>query len=156
MPGEQAPALDAVTVDYAARSGTALSRTDFFAATCSLTFRAGELEKTIRVDVPGDSEDEGDESFSVDLTNPVGASFGGGNRSLSAIGVTISQPPNVAYSGAALEPPITVTVEFVKSEMADSASLMPGARRAEGRCVTFVARDMPEAYRAFRSMVGLA
>ena len=36
------------------------------------------------------------------------------------------------------------------------ASLMPGARRAEGRCVTFVARDMPEAYRAFRSMVGLA
>ncbi len=55
-----------------------------------------------------------------------------------------------------LEPPITVTVEFVKSEMADTASLMPGARRAEGRCVTFVARDMPEAYRAFRSLVGLA
>ncbi len=55
-----------------------------------------------------------------------------------------------------LEPPITVTVEFVKSEMADAASLMPGAQRAEGRCVTFVARDMPEAYRAFRSLVGLA
>ena len=81
-----APALDAVTVDYAARSGTALSRTDFYATTGSLTFLAGELEKTIRVYVPGDSEDEGDESFSVDLTNPVGASFGGGNRSLSAIG----------------------------------------------------------------------
>jgi len=65
----------------------------------------------------------------------------------------LSEPPPKPFR---LEPPVTVTVEFVKSEMADAASLMPGASRAEGRCVTFVARDMPEAYRAFRSMVGLA
>ena len=65
----------------------------------------------------------------------------------------LSEPPPRPFR---LEPPITVTVEFVKSEMADAASLMPGARRTEGRCVTLVARDMPEAYRAFRSLVGLA
>ena len=52
--------------------------------------------------------------------------------------------------------PITVTVEFVKSEMADAAMLMPGARRDEGKQVSFDAADMPEAYRAFRSLVGLA
>jgi D-amino peptidase len=64
-----------------------------------------------------------------------------------------SEPPPRPFR---LEPPITVTVEFVKSEMADAASLMPGARRAEGKRVEFVARDMPEAYRAFQSLVGLA
>jgi D-amino peptidase len=55
-----------------------------------------------------------------------------------------------------LQPPITVTVEFVRSQMADAAALMPGARRSEGKRVEFVARDMPEAYRAFRALVGLA
>jgi D-amino peptidase len=55
-----------------------------------------------------------------------------------------------------LATPVTVTVEFVKSQMADAASLMPGACRVDGKKVEFVARDMPEAYRAFRSMVGLA
>jgi D-amino peptidase len=55
-----------------------------------------------------------------------------------------------------LATPITVTVEFVRSHMADAAALMPGASRCEGKRVEFVARDMPEAYRAFRSMVGLA
>lgn len=55
-----------------------------------------------------------------------------------------------------LTAPITVTIEFVKSQMADAACLMPGARRAEGKRVQFVARDMPEAYRAFRSMVTIA
>ncbi|MGE5603254.1 MAG: M55 family metallopeptidase [Nitrososphaerales archaeon] len=52
--------------------------------------------------------------------------------------------------------PITVTVEFIRSQMADEASLMPGARRVEGKKVEYVARDMPEAYLAFRAMVGLA
>jgi D-aminopeptidase len=55
-----------------------------------------------------------------------------------------------------LQTPITVSVEFVKSEMADDAAILPAARRGEGKVVEFVARDMPEAYRAFRSLVGLA
>jgi D-amino peptidase len=52
--------------------------------------------------------------------------------------------------------PITVAVEYVKSEMADDAAILPGARRGDGKIVEFVAQDMPEAYRAFRSLVGLA
>jgi D-amino peptidase len=55
-----------------------------------------------------------------------------------------------------LAAPIAVTIEFVKSQMADSACLMPGACRVDGKKVEFVARDMPEAYRAFRSMVSMA
>ncbi len=55
-----------------------------------------------------------------------------------------------------LEPPITVTVAFGHSEMADAAAIMPGAQRLEGKRVQFIAQDMPEAYRAFRALVGLA
>jgi D-amino peptidase len=52
--------------------------------------------------------------------------------------------------------PITVAIEYVKSEMADAAAVLPGARRADGKVVEFVASDMPDAYRAFRALVGLA
>jgi D-amino peptidase len=55
-----------------------------------------------------------------------------------------------------LQAPITVTVEFVKSEQADAAAIMPGARRGSGKQVEFIAADMPEAYRAFRSLVSIA
>jgi D-amino peptidase len=55
-----------------------------------------------------------------------------------------------------LQGPVTVAVEYVKSEMADDAAILPGAQRAEAKVVEFIARDMHEAYRAFRSLVGLA
>ena len=64
----------------------------------------------------------------------------------------LSEPPPQPFR---LAPPLTVTVEFVKTEMADSAALMPGAHREDGRRVSYVARNMPEAYRAFRSLVEL-
>ncbi len=51
--------------------------------------------------------------------------------------------------------PVTVAVDFNQSEMADRAALMPGARRA-GRTVEATLPDMPEAYRAFRTLLALA
>ena len=55
-----------------------------------------------------------------------------------------------------LTPPITVAVEFIRSEMADAAAILPGAERIGGKRVAFMAEDMPMAYHAFRSLVGLA
>ena len=40
--------------------------------------------------------------------------------------------------------------------MADAAAILPGAQRTGGKRVEFTAPDMPAAYRAFRSLVGLA
>ena len=51
--------------------------------------------------------------------------------------------------------PVTVAVEFIRSEMADAASLLPGARRA-GKRIEVTAADMAAGYRAFRALVGLA
>ena len=55
-----------------------------------------------------------------------------------------------------IQPPVTVAVEFVRSEMADAAQVLPGARRPAGKRIEVVADDMPAAYRAFRATVGLA
>ncbi len=55
-----------------------------------------------------------------------------------------------------LKPPITVTVEFSQSVMADRVIIIPGADRIGERRVQFVADDMLVAYRAFRSLVALA
>jgi D-amino peptidase len=52
--------------------------------------------------------------------------------------------------------PVTVAVEFMTSGMADSAALVPGARRLEARKVEITSPDMPTAYGAFRSMIGMA
>lgn len=55
-----------------------------------------------------------------------------------------------------LTAPIGVAVAFIRSEMADGAAIMPGARRTGGKRVEYTAEDMPTAYRAFRSLVALA
>lgn len=51
--------------------------------------------------------------------------------------------------------PVTIGVEFIRSEMADAASLLPGARRS-GKLIEVTAEDMPSAYRAARALIGLA
>ena len=55
-----------------------------------------------------------------------------------------------------LQSPVRVAIEFVQSEMADGAVLLPGAQRAEGKRIEFSADDMPAAYRLFRAAVMLA
>lgn len=55
-----------------------------------------------------------------------------------------------------VEPPITMVLEFVQSEMADKAMIMPGAARLEDRKVQYLADDMVAIYFAFRTLLALA
>ncbi len=55
-----------------------------------------------------------------------------------------------------LEPPVTLAVEFVTSDMADRAAILPEANRLEGKRVELVAGDVVLAYRSFRALVALA
>lgn len=52
--------------------------------------------------------------------------------------------------------PVELGVEFLYSEMADKAVLLPGSQRTDGRKITFTAPDMPAAYQGFRAAVTLA
>jgi D-amino peptidase len=51
--------------------------------------------------------------------------------------------------------PIHMAIDFVQSEMADKAALLPGTRRS-GRRIEYTAPDMPHLYQAFQSAVMLA
>ena len=52
--------------------------------------------------------------------------------------------------------PLTVVVELVTSDMADRAAILPGASRLEGKRIEITVQDVATAYRAFRSVAGLA
>ena len=62
-----------VTVDYATADGTATAGEDYTATSGTLTFQAGETEKTISVPITDDTEDDGGETFTLTLSNASGA-----------------------------------------------------------------------------------
>nr|WP_290668762.1 Calx-beta domain-containing protein [Ardenticatena sp.] len=74
-----------VQVDYATVNGTAIGGVDFVATAGTLTFNPGETQKTIAVDVKGDTDDEVDETFVVLLSAPLNADVLDG----SAVGTII-------------------------------------------------------------------
>ena len=67
-----------VTVDYATSDGTAKAGADYTAASGTLTFTAGETAKTVAVTVLDDAIDEGEETFTLTLSNPSGATIADG------------------------------------------------------------------------------
>ncbi len=69
-----APGGQTVTVQYAAQNGTAVAGTDFVATSDqTLTFNPGDTSKTATISVLGDTQNEGDETFRLLLSNPVNA-----------------------------------------------------------------------------------
>ena len=67
-----AGSTDAVTVDYATADGSATAGEDYQATSGQLTFQPGQTQHTIAVPVFGDVNIEGDETFSVNLSNATG------------------------------------------------------------------------------------
>jgi hypothetical protein len=74
-----------VSVDYATRNGTALAGQDFIATQGSLKIYPNEDHALILVEVMGDNLPEPDETFYLDVFNPVGGSFGPGVVQLTAV-----------------------------------------------------------------------
>ena len=65
----------AVSVNFATANGSAFAAEDYTPASGTLVFNAGETVKTIAVEVIGDRKREPDESFSVTLSGPSGATI---------------------------------------------------------------------------------
>jgi Ca2+-binding RTX toxin-like protein len=65
-----------VTVNYATSNGTAIAGTDYTAITNGLlTFAAGEVSKTISVDILNDNLNEANEAFTLTLSTPTNATI---------------------------------------------------------------------------------
>src|SRR5207253_3197586 len=103
-----------ITVTFATANGTAIAPSDYVAASGTLTFAVGESSKNIMVKVNGDTLNEPDETFFVNLSNAANASItkaqGVGtirNDDLNAAPtVAITSPANGATFGA----PATVLI----------------------------------------------
>jgi uncharacterized delta-60 repeat protein len=69
------PSGGTVTVDVATADGTAIAPADYQGVAGTLRFAAGDTTKTVTVLVNGDSLPEGNESFTLRLSNAVNASI---------------------------------------------------------------------------------
>lgn len=67
-----------VTVSYTTADGTATAGQDYTAAAGKITFAAGQTSTTVKVAIAGDTAVETDETFSVTLSNPSGATISRG------------------------------------------------------------------------------
>lgn len=67
------PTDQITTVAFSTANGTASAASDYVAASGTVTFNLGETSQTITVAVNGDTLNEANESFFVNLSNPVNA-----------------------------------------------------------------------------------
>lgn len=74
-----------LAVDYTTRDGTAKAGQDYLAVHGTLVLYPNDNQAVIPVEVVGDTTSEPDETFYLDVTNPVGGSFGAGVVTLTAM-----------------------------------------------------------------------
>ena len=80
-----------VTVDWTTADGTATADADYVAADGRLTFAPGQTEATIAVAVFNDALDEGDETLTIELSDPTNATIADG----TATGTITDDDPSV-------------------------------------------------------------
>jgi hypothetical protein len=74
-----------LSVDYATRNGTATAGSDYLAVSGKLNLYPDENQAVIPVEIIGDVTPEPNETFYLDVFNPVGGSFGGDLIKLTAV-----------------------------------------------------------------------
>ena len=82
-----------VSVTFATQDGTATAGSDYTAATGTLSFAAGETSKTIAVAITGDMVVEGNEGFSLALSNASGATLQDGTGLGQILNDDTAPPP---------------------------------------------------------------
>ncbi|NQW51616.1 MAG: cellulase family glycosylhydrolase [Rhodospirillales bacterium] len=90
-----------VTVHYATANGTATAGPDYVARSGTITFAAGETQKTISVTVNGEKVAELNEALALNLSSPTGATIADG----AAIGTILTDDaivPKIAIADATM------------------------------------------------------
>jgi YD repeat-containing protein len=92
-----APASQAVQASYTTVDGTAVAGSDYQAASGSLTIPAGAVSTTLTVMVVGDTLYEADETFTVVLSNVVGATVAKGVGTATILNDDVDSPPRLTW-----------------------------------------------------------
>ena len=116
------PISENVTVDVSTSDGTATAGSDYTPINDNLTFTAEVLEHTIIVFVNGDTLDEANENFFINLTNPIWATIEGSTLQGEAIIIDDDLAPGVSISDmATLEGDIGITNAVFRVTLAYSS-----------------------------------
>jgi hypothetical protein len=105
-----------VTVDYYTTDGSALAGSDYQEASGTVTFAPGETVQTLTVQVIGDTQQEDDEYFYVNLANATHASIGTATK--AGYIVNDDTPPTISIGDASVvegnsgTTPMTFTVSL--------------------------------------------
>ena len=89
-----APATTTVTVGYATADDSATAPGDYIPASGTITWAPGESSKSVTIDVVGDTFPEPNETFKVNLANPVNAAIavGSGTGTIADDGDIVGTP----------------------------------------------------------------
>lgn len=94
--GIRSDANQLLSVDYTTRDGTAKAGEDYIATKGTLVLYPNENQAVIAVEIIADRIVEPDETFYLDVTNPVGGSFGNGVVMLTGMRTIINDDGLVA------------------------------------------------------------
>ncbi|MFC6495639.1 Calx-beta domain-containing protein [Ancylobacter dichloromethanicus] len=89
-----------VSVAYATADGTATAGQDYQALSGTLDFAPGETSKTVHVMVRGDTLVEGNETLTLTLSSPSGATIADGTAIGTIVNDDVAPPPVVSVSDA--------------------------------------------------------
>jgi Ca2+-binding RTX toxin-like protein len=101
-----------VRVDFFTTDDSAQAPSDYTARSGALTFAPGETEKTVLVAVKGDTADESDETFFLNVDNPQNATEGDGNGRATIVDDDLTPPP----------PPPSLSIGNVSLDEGDSGT----------------------------------
>lgn len=87
-----------VTIAYVTSSGTATAGVDYIAASGTMTFAPGVLSQQIQVSITGDTDVEANETFTLTLSDPSGATIADGSALGTIIDDDVALPGNVSLS----------------------------------------------------------
>jgi len=114
------PGAGTVTVEYATSDGTAVQKSDYEIALGTLTFGPGETSKDISILINEDSLVEGNESFTLTLSNASSGAIGGGLSTINIVDDDLVPGPN----------PIDDAANFVCQQYHDFLNREPDAAGA--------------------------
>ena len=90
-------------MNYSTANGTATAGSDYSALTGTITFAAGETTKTITIPVTGDTAVEANETFTVTLASPSGATIADGSATGTIVNNDVAPPPPPPTGGLSLD-----------------------------------------------------
>ena len=125
-----------VTLDYASADGTATAGSDYTAASGTLTFPPGVTGQQISIAIADDSVNEPDETITVTLSNPSGATLGTASASGTIINRYVAPPLTASFANMPAEHGGSGQANQFSFDLSFSENVKTGWRKLKDRAFT--------------------